>query len=57
VVTAINGTPVNTSDAFIATIDKYKPGQQVTLSVQRSGQTKQVHVTLATRPAQTPTGG
>ena len=57
VVSAINGSPITTSDGFIATIDKYKPGQKVTLSVQRSGQTKQVTVTLAQRPAQTPTGG
>ena len=42
---------------FIATIDKYKPGQKVTLSITRSGQSKQVKVTLATRPAQTPNGG
>ncbi|HTU94474.1 MAG TPA: trypsin-like peptidase domain-containing protein, partial [Solirubrobacteraceae bacterium] len=57
VVSAINGTPITTSDAFIATIDKYKPGQKVTLSIQRSGQTKQIQVTLAQRPAQTPSGG
>jgi len=56
-VTAINGTPIATSDGFIATIDKYKPGQRVTLSVQQSGQTKQVQVTLGDRPVQTPTGG
>jgi putative serine protease PepD len=56
-VTAINGTPVSTSDQFIATIDKYKPGQQVTLSITRSGQSKHVTVTLAQRPAKTPNGG
>jgi S1-C subfamily serine protease len=56
-ITAINGTPIASTDAFIATIDKYKPGQQVTLSVKRSGQSKQVKVTLADRPARTPNGG
>ena len=56
-ITAINGTPIASTDAFIATIDKYKPGQQVTLSVTRSGQSKQVKVTLADRPARTPNGG
>jgi S1-C subfamily serine protease len=57
VVTAINGTPITTSDQFIATLDNYKPGQQVTLSIKRSGESKQVKVTLGNRPAQTPTGG
>jgi S1-C subfamily serine protease len=57
VVTAINGAPIPTADAFIATIDKYKPGQKVTLSVNRSGQSKQVTVTLGTRPAQAQAGG
>jgi putative serine protease PepD len=56
-VTAINGTPVATSDAFIATIDNYKPGQTVTMTIKRSGQSQQVKVTLGNRPAQTPTGG
>jgi len=56
-ITAINGTPIATSDTFIATLDKYQPGQKVTLTVKQSGQTKQVTVTLGNRPAQTPAGG
>jgi putative serine protease PepD len=56
-VTAINGTPIGTSDAFIATVDGYKPGQTVTMTIRRSGQSKQVKVTLANRPGQTPNGG
>jgi putative serine protease PepD len=56
-ITAINGTPIATTDQFIATIDHYKPGQKVTLSVSRSGQTKHVTVTLANRPVKTPNGG
>jgi S1-C subfamily serine protease len=56
-ITAINGTPIATTDAFIATIDKYKPGQQVTVSIKRSGQSKQVKVTLGNRPSQAPNGG
>jgi putative serine protease PepD len=56
-VTAINGTPIATTEQFIATIDRYKPGQTVTMSVKHAGQTKQVKVTLAERPAKTPTGG
>jgi putative serine protease PepD len=56
-VTAINGTPIATTEQFIATIDRYKPGQTVTMSVKHGGQTKQVKVTLGERPAKTPTGG
>jgi putative serine protease PepD len=56
-ITAINGTSVITTDQFIATIDKYKPGQTVTVTIKRSGQSKQVKVTLGNRPAQTPIGG
>ncbi|MFZ1997398.1 MAG: trypsin-like peptidase domain-containing protein [Solirubrobacteraceae bacterium] len=56
-ITAIDGTPIATTDQFIATIDKYKPGQTVTVTVRDSGQSKQVKVTLAERPAQTPAGG
>jgi putative serine protease PepD len=56
-ITAIDGTPITTTDQFIATIDKYKPGQTVTMSIKHSGQTKQVKVTLANRPAGAPTGG
>jgi putative serine protease PepD len=56
-ITAINGTTISTTDQFIATIDKYKPGQTVTMAITRSGHTKQVKVTLANRPAQTPNGG
>jgi putative serine protease PepD len=56
-ITAINGTPIATTDAFIATIDKYQPGQKLTLTVKHAGQSKQVTVTLGNRPAQTPTGG
>jgi S1-C subfamily serine protease len=56
-ITAINGTPIATTDQFIATIDNYKPGQTVTMTIKSSGQSKQVKVTLATRPSQTPTGG
>ena len=56
-ITAINGTPIASTDQFIATIDHYKPGQSVTLSVTRDGQSKQVKVTLANRPVKTPNGG
>ncbi|MEO8966121.1 MAG: trypsin-like peptidase domain-containing protein [Solirubrobacteraceae bacterium] len=56
-VTAINGKTVTSTDAFIAMVDNYAPGQTVTMTVRRGGQTKQIKVHLGTRPAQTPTGG
>ena len=57
-ITAINGQSVLTTDQFIATIDRYKPGQTVTVTVKRSGgETKQLKVTLGNRPVQTPAGG
>ncbi len=57
VVTAIDGKTVTSTDQFIADIDNYLPGQTVTLTIDRHGQTKQIQVKLGTRPAQTPSGG
>ncbi|MDQ6730444.1 MAG: trypsin-like peptidase domain-containing protein, partial [Actinomycetota bacterium] len=56
-VTAINGKTVTSTDAFIAMVDNYAPGQTVTMTIRRGGQTKQIKVHLGTRPVQTPTGG
>ena len=56
-ITAINGKSVATSDAFIATLDGYSPGQTVTLTITRNGQTKHISVKLGVRPATAPTGG
>jgi putative serine protease PepD len=56
-ITAINGKTVASTDQFIATIDNYSPGQTVTLTVHRSGQTKQVQVKLGVRPTATPNSG
>jgi putative serine protease PepD len=55
-ITAINGKQVSTTDQFITTIDTYSPGDTVTLTVDRGGQTKSIKVTLGTRPASAPTG-
>jgi S1-C subfamily serine protease len=56
-ITAINGKTVTSTDQFIATIDNYSPGQTVTLTIQRSGQTKQIPVKLGVRPNSTPNLG
>jgi putative serine protease PepD len=56
-ITAIDGHQITSTDQFIATIDNYSPGQTVTLTITRSGQTKQITVKLGVRPASSPTGG
>jgi putative serine protease PepD len=57
VITAVNGTGVNTTDQFITNVDHYSPGQTVTLTVKRGGQTQQVQLKLGTRPSTAQTGG
>jgi S1-C subfamily serine protease len=49
-ITKINGTPVTSYDQLISVIARYSPGQTVTLTVVRDGQTKQVKVTFGNRP-------
>ncbi len=56
-ITAIDAQAVSSTNGFIATLDKYNPGQTVTLTVKRNGQTKHVSVKLGERPASAPSGG
>jgi putative serine protease PepD len=56
-ITAVNGTKITSTDQFIATVFQDNPGQTITLTVKRDGQTKQIKVTLAQRPASAPTAG
>jgi putative serine protease PepD len=53
-ITAINGSTVTSTDQFIARIDRFSPGNTVTLTVKRAGETKQIPVKLATRPSSAP---
>ena len=55
-ITQIDGKHVSSTAGFIATIDTFQPGQKVTFTVRRGGQTKHVQLTLATRPSSAPTG-
>jgi serine protease Do len=56
VITAIDGTPVNTSADLIAYLaEQTTVGQKVTLTILRSGKEQTVDVTLEARPAQTTT--
>jgi putative serine protease PepD len=56
-ITAIDGRAITSTDQFIADIDNYTPGQTVTMTVSRAGQTQNIKVKLGTRPASTPSGG
>jgi putative serine protease PepD len=57
VITKVDGAAVASSDGLISTLARYNPGQSVTLTIDRSGQTKQVKVTLGNRPPKAPTAG
>jgi len=57
VVTAINGKSIASTQQFIETVDNFSPGQKITLTVNRNGQTKTVPLTLGTRPQNSPAGG
>jgi S1-C subfamily serine protease len=51
VITAVNGTAVASVNQFVATIANYAPGDTVTLTVNRGGQTKKIQLTLGSQPA------
>lgn len=57
VITAVNSTTVTSTDQFIQTVDRYPPGDKVTLTVSRGGQKQQIQLTLGTRPATAQSGG
>jgi putative serine protease PepD len=51
IVTKLDGTAVTSTTELINTLNAhYKPGQSITLTVQRQGQTQQIKVTLGNRP-------
>ena len=57
VVTAINGKTITSTDEFIARIDTFSPGETVTMTITRGGQTKSLHIKLGSRPASQPQFG
>jgi putative serine protease PepD len=58
VITAVNGKQINSTQGFIETVDNYAPGQTITLTVKRGGNSQSVHLKLGNRPANSPnTGG
>ena len=56
-VTAINGKRITSTQQFIETVDRFKPGETITLTVERGGSTLHPKLTLGNRPSQAPTGG
>lgn len=56
-VTAINGKAITSTEQFIATVDNYNPGDTVSLTIKRGGQTQNIKLKLGTRPASTPNNG
>jgi putative serine protease PepD len=52
VITAIDGHKVTTAEGVQQAIDAHHPGDSVSITYWRKGETKTVSVTLATRPAQ-----
>jgi putative serine protease PepD len=55
-ITAVDGQTITSTGAFIAKVAQDAPGQTITLTVKRDGQTKQIQVTLGKQPAKAPTG-
>jgi S1-C subfamily serine protease len=54
VITSIDGSSVSDEDAAASAINARRPGQQITLGVDRLGQRITITATLGTRPANTP---
>ncbi len=45
-ITAVDGEPVTGSDSLVAMVRKYRPGDEVTVTYQRGGESEQATVTL-----------
>jgi putative serine protease PepD len=57
VVTAIDGKTMGSTQQFIETVDTYSPGQTITLTVKHSGNSRNLKLTLGTRPNTQPNSG
>jgi putative serine protease PepD len=53
-ITALNGKQITSVNDFVGKIATYSPGDTVTLTVKRGGQTKNVKLTLGAQPANAP---
>jgi len=52
VIVAVDGQPIDTTNALIAAVRQHQPGEQVTLTVLRDGQRQDVQVGTANSPAE-----
>ena len=57
VITSVNGKKVGTTQGFIDSVDNYAPGQTITLTVQRSGESHSIHLKLGSRPQSASSNG
>ena len=57
VITAVNGKSVTSTQGFIDTVDNYAPGQTITLTVKRSGESHSIQLKLGTRPQSASSNG
>ncbi len=51
VITKVGSTAITSADDLTASVDTFKPGDKVTLTIDRNGTTKSIVVTLGTRPS------
>jgi len=51
VITAVDGKPVRTSDDLAGAVEDKKPGEKVSLKVERDGRAREVTLELGKRPA------
>jgi S1-C subfamily serine protease len=52
IITAVDGTKIDQTHSLTSLLDKHQPGDKITLTILRSGTSKQISVTLGTVPAQ-----
>jgi S1-C subfamily serine protease len=52
IVTAVDGTTIDSAEALTRAIDSHKPGDTVTVTIRRSGKNVTAQVKLASRPSQ-----
>ncbi len=50
VITAVNGESLDSADELVAAINELSPGDEVTLTIVRDGDSKEISVTLGERP-------
>jgi putative serine protease PepD len=57
VITQVNSKSITSTQDFIETVDNFAPGNTITITIKRSGQTQNVKLKLGTRPQSSPSTG